>query len=57
MTEDRVIAELLEIACDIDDEPLSEETLQRISEARADFQAGRCKTLKDVMAELGDSFE
>ena len=57
MTDDRVIAELLEMACDIDDEPLSEETLQRIAEAREDFRAGRCRTLKEVMADLGDSFE
>jgi len=57
LTEDAVIAELLEIVEDIDDEPLRDETLQRIEEAREDFKAGRCKTLKEVMAELGDTFE
>jgi len=57
MTEDRIIAELLDIAEDIDDEPLSEKTLQRIAEAREDFKAGRCKTLEEVMTELGDTFE
>ncbi len=57
LTEDGIIAELLEIVEDIDDEPLSEETLQRIAEAREDFKAGRCKTLEEVMTELGDTFE
>lgn len=57
LTEDGVIAELLEIVEDIHDEPLSDETLQRIEEAREDFKAGRCKTLKEVMADLGDTFE
>jgi len=57
LTEDGVIAELLEIVEDIDDEPLRDETLQRIEEAREDFKAGRCKTLKEVMTELGDTFE
>ncbi|HWQ67616.1 MAG TPA: hypothetical protein VN372_12210 [Methanospirillum sp.] len=57
LTEDEVISELLEIVEDIYDEPLSEETLQKIAEAREDFKAGRCKTLEEVMAELGDTFE
>lgn len=57
LTEDGVIAELLEIVEDIDDGPLSDETLQRIEEAREDFKAGRTYSMEEVMEELGDRFE
>mgnify|MGYP000864366030 FL=1 len=45
-----VIERLVEIA--IDEEPLSEETIQRIEESLEDLRAGRVYTLEEVMAEL-----
>jgi len=41
----------------IDHEPISEETLQRVAQARDDFKAGKCKTLKEVMDKFGDSIK
>lgn len=37
----------------IDDEPLSEETLKAIEEGLEDCKAGRCRTLEEVMKDLG----
>jgi hypothetical protein len=36
-----------------DDEPLSDESLRAIIEAEKDVREGRCKTLEEVMQELG----
>ncbi len=41
----------------IDPEPISDETLNRVNQARKDYKEGKCQTLAEVMAELGDSFE
>ncbi|MBN1167822.1 MAG: hypothetical protein JXA44_11930 [Methanospirillaceae archaeon] len=41
----------------IDPEPLSEETLKRVEQARKDYREGKCQTLAEVMTELGDSIE
>jgi hypothetical protein len=41
----------------IDPEPISDETLNRVEQARKDYKEGRCQTLAEVMAELGDSLE
>lgn len=41
----------------IDSEPLSEETLKRVEQARKDYKEGKCQTLAEVMTELGDSIE
>ena len=41
----------------IDPEPISDETLERVSQAREDFKAGKCQTLAEVMHDLGDSLE
>jgi len=45
-----VIERLAEMA--IDEEPLSEETIQRIEESLEDLRAGRVYTLEEVMEEL-----
>ena len=45
-----VIARLTRMA--VDDEPLSDETIQRIEEGLAEIRAGRTRRLEDVMAEL-----
>ena len=37
----------------IDDEPLSEETLKAIEEGLEDYKAGRCRSLEEVMKEMG----
>lgn len=57
LTEDQVIVELLELVKDIDDERVSEETLQKIEKAREDLKAGRTYSMEEVMEELGDHFE
>lgn len=41
----------------IDPEPMSEDTLERVAQAREDYKAGKCQTLAEVMNEFGDSFE
>ena len=41
----------------IDPEPISEKTVDRVNQARKDYKDGKCQTLAEVMAELGDSFE
>jgi predicted transcriptional regulator len=37
----------------IDDEPLSEESLKAIEEGWKDYKEGRCRTLEEVMKDLG----
>jgi len=37
----------------IDDEPLSDETLWNIKEGIEDYKAGRCRSLEDVMKDMG----
>ena len=56
-TEDDIISNLIEIVEDIDDDLLSEETVQRIIQAREDYKAGRTYSMEEVMVELGDSIE
>ena len=41
----------------IDPEPISDETLNRVEQARKDYKEGKCQTLAEVMTDLGDSFE
>ena len=41
----------------VDPEPISDETLNRVNQARKDYKEGKCQTLAEVMAELGNSFE
>ncbi|MDD3574377.1 hypothetical protein [Methanospirillum sp.] len=41
----------------IDPEPISHETLNRVEQARKDYKEGKCQTLAEVMTELEDSFE
>lgn len=41
----------------IDPEPICDETLNRVNQARKDYKEGKCQTLAEVMADLGDSFE
>ena len=50
-TYDDVIKRLVHIA--IDDEPLSDETLEHLKEAMEDVRAGRVRPMKDVMRDLG----
>lgn len=56
-TEDDIISNLIDIVEDIDDDLLSDETIQRITQAREDYKAGRTYSMEEVMAELGDSIE
>lgn len=56
-TEDEIISNLIEIIEDIDDDKLSNETIQRIAEARKEYKAGHTYSMEEVMAELGDSIE
>ena len=37
----------------IDPEPISDETLNRVEQARKDYKEGKCQILAEVMAELG----
>lgn len=50
-TDEEIIQGLLDHM--IDDEPLSDETLKAIIEAEEDIRAGRCRSLEEVMKELG----
>ncbi len=50
-TYDDVIKRLVQIA--IDDEPLSDETLEHLKEAMEDVKAGRVQPMDDVYRELG----
>ncbi len=50
-TYDDVIKRLVSIA--IDDEPLSDETLEHLKEAMEDVKAGRVQPMDDVYRELG----
>jgi hypothetical protein len=56
-TEDEIISNLIDIVEDFDDDFLSEETIHRIEKAREEYKAGDTYSMKQVMAELGDSFE
>jgi hypothetical protein len=38
---------------DVDDEPLSDETLRRLDEAEADIRMSRYRPLDDAMRDLG----
>jgi len=37
-----------------DDEPLSDEEIEEIRESEKDIQAGRVRSLRDIMKDLGD---
>ena len=37
----------------VDDEPLSDETLRGIEEGLADLEAGRVRSLRDIVKEMG----
>lgn len=50
-TYDDVIKRLVHIA--IDEEPLSDETLEHLKEAMEDVKAGRVQPMDDVYRELG----
>ncbi len=50
-TEEEIIQDLIDHMTD--DEPLSDESLRAIIEAEKDVREGRCKTLEEVMQELG----
>jgi predicted transcriptional regulator len=50
-TYDEVVSRLLDMACD--QEPLSEETLQKIEEGIRDIRQGKTRTLDEVAKELG----
>lgn len=41
----------------IDPEPVTDEILDQVTQARKDYREGKCQTLAEVMAEFGDSFE
>ena len=51
-TYDNVVRRLAESA--YDDEPLSEEEIAAMEEGIADIKAGRVRSLRDVMKDLGD---
>jgi hypothetical protein len=50
-TYDQVVNRLLDMACD--QEPLSEETLQKIEEGIRDIRQGNTRTLDEIAQELG----
>jgi predicted transcriptional regulator len=50
-TYDEVVNRLLDMACD--QEPLSEETLQKIEEGIRDIRQGKTRTLEEISEELG----
>lgn len=51
-TYDDVVRRLAEAA--YDDEPLSAEEIEAMEEGIADLKAGRCRSLDEIMKELGD---
>ncbi|MDP2815425.1 MAG: hypothetical protein Q8O19_01965 [Rectinemataceae bacterium] len=51
-TYDDVVRRLAEAA--YDDEPMTTEEIEAMEEGIADLKAGRCRSLDEVMKELGD---
>lgn len=51
-TYDELIGRLADAA--YDDEPLSDEEIEDIRESEKDIEAGRIRSLRDIMRDLGD---